>query len=67
MLSNDKTITSPFGQSLLPPFLFKKSFRSSAMQRFLKKEWEQNKLDQFDEFILSSLLIAYFCRQVRYL
>ena len=56
LYSNDKTITPPFGRSLLLPFFLKKYFRSSTMQRFFKKNWKQNKLAQFDGFIISSLL-----------
>ena len=55
-LSNDKKIIPPFGRLLLLPFLLKKYFRSPAMQRFFKKNWKQNKLDQFDGLSLSSLL-----------
>ena len=54
--SNDKTITPPFGRSLLLPFLLKKYFRSPAMQRFFEQNWKQNKLAQFDGLIISSLL-----------
>ena len=68
LLSNGKKITSPFRRLLLLPashsqavhklaFVHsKKSFRSSAMQGFFRKNWKQNNLVEIDEFILSSLL-----------
>jgi len=59
-LSNDETITPPFGQFLLLPFLPKKSFHSEAMQRFFKQNWKQNNLVQIDGLIISSLLILFF-------
>ena len=55
-LSNGKTITPPFGRSLLFPFSPKKYFHSPAMQGFFRQNWNQNKLVESNGLIISSLL-----------
>ena len=58
LLSNDKTITPPFGRFLLPPFLLKKYFHSPAMQDFFRKTVDKITSPNLTDLLFNRYLVV---------